>query len=63
MFALMRKRAYTWYTWEARSGADTPASLIGFVYAPDQAKAKERAIEQFDIPPEDRDQLLVRRYQ
>jgi len=61
MFESLHKREYTWCTWEARSSADT--APIGFVYARDEADAKERAIEQFGIPPEDRDRLLIQRYQ
>lgn len=46
-------------TWEIRRLKVTPAALIGLVNAPDEAKAKERAIKQFEIRPEDRDRLIA----
>jgi len=46
-------------TWEIRRLKATPAALIGLINAPDAAKAKERAIKQFDIRPEDRGRLIA----
>jgi hypothetical protein len=46
-------------TWEIRRLKGTPAALVGLVKAPDEAKAKERAIKQFQIRPEDRDRLIA----
>ena len=48
--------------WEIRRLKASPAVFVGLVDAPDEAKAKELAIKQFDIRKEDRDRLLVRRY-
>jgi hypothetical protein len=36
----------------------SPAAFIGLIDAPDAASAKERAIKQFNIRPEDRDRLI-----
>jgi hypothetical protein len=47
--------------WEIVRLKAPPAVFIGLVDAPDEAKAKELAIKQFDIRKEDRDRLLVRR--
>jgi hypothetical protein len=46
-------------TWEIRRLKGTPAALIGPINVPDEAKAKERAIKQFRIRPEDRDRLIA----
>ena len=48
--------------WEIVRLKASPASFIGLVDAPDEAKAKKLAIKQFDIRKEDQDRLLVRRY-
>ena len=48
--------------WEIRRLKASPAVFVGLVDAPDEAKAKELAIKQFDIRKEDQDRLLVRRY-
>ena len=48
--------------WEIRRLKASPAVFVGLVDAPDEDKAKELAIKQFDIRKEDRDRLLVRRY-
>jgi 1,2-phenylacetyl-CoA epoxidase PaaB subunit len=58
-----RKREHMWYTWEVRRLKSSPALLLGLVDAEDEAEALERAIEQFDVRPEDQKRLLVRRYQ
>jgi len=46
-------------TWQISRLRGTPAAFIGLVDAPDAATAKERAIKQFDIRPEDRDRLIA----
>jgi len=38
-----------------------PAKVIGRVYAPDEATARARAIEQFKIPEAQRQKLAARR--
>jgi gamma-glutamylcysteine synthetase len=40
-------------TWQISRLKASPAAFIGLVDAPDAASAKERAIKQFDIRPED----------
>jgi hypothetical protein len=51
-----RRRVATWQISRLRG---TPAVFIGLVDAPDAATAKERAIKQFAIRPEDRDRLIA----
>jgi gamma-glutamylcysteine synthetase len=46
-------------TWQISRLKASPAAFIGLVDAPDAASAKERAIKQFDIRPEDRDRLIA----
>jgi hypothetical protein len=46
-------------TWQISRLRGTPAAFIGLVDAPDAASAKERAIKQFAIRPEDRDHLIA----
>ena len=46
-------------TWQISRLRGTPAAFVGLVDAPDAATAKERAIKQFDIRPEDRDRLIA----
>jgi hypothetical protein len=55
----MRKREYQWQVIRLKP---SPAVFVGIVDAPDEASAKNLAIEQFDIRPEDRDRLLIRRH-
>ena len=50
-------------TWQISSLRGTPAAFIGLVDAPDEATAKERAIEQFAIRPEDQKRLIAVRHQ
>ena len=56
---IMRKREYQWQVIRLKP---SPAVFVGIVEAPDEASAKSQAIKQFDIRPEDRDRLLVRRH-
>jgi hypothetical protein len=62
IWVMRRVRKKKERTWEIRRLKASPAVFIGLVDAPDEAKAKELAIKQFDIRKEDRDRLLVRRY-
>jgi len=58
-----RKREHTWHTWEVRRLRSSPAILLGLVDAENEAEALARAIEQFDVRPEDQNRVLVMRYQ
>jgi hypothetical protein len=40
----------------------SPAAFVGLVDAPDEASAKERAIKQFAIRPEDQKRLIAVRH-
>ena len=55
-----RRRVATWQISRLRG---TPAAFIGLVDAPDAASAKERAIKQFSIRPEDQKRLIAVRHQ
>jgi hypothetical protein len=55
-----RQRVATWQISRLRG---TPAAFIGLIDAPDAATAKERAIKQFAIRPEDRNRLIAVRHQ
>jgi hypothetical protein len=55
-----RRRVATWQISRLRG---TPAAFIGLIDAPDAASAKERAIKQFAIRPEDQKRLIAVRYQ
>jgi hypothetical protein len=46
-------------TWEIRRLTASPAAFVGLVDAPDEAKAKELAIKQFAIRPEDQKRLIA----
>jgi hypothetical protein len=39
----------------------SPAAFLGVVYASDEKAALKAAIDQLNIPPSQRDQLLIRR--
>jgi len=54
-----RRRA----TWQISRLRGTPAAFIGLIDAPDAATAKERAVKQFNIRPEDRGRLIAVRHQ
>jgi len=53
------RRATTWHISRLRG---TPAAFVGMVDAPDAASAKERAIKQFAIRPEDQKRLIAVRH-
>jgi hypothetical protein len=50
-------------TWQISRLRGTPAAFIGLIDAPDAASAKELAIKQFAIRPEDRNRLIAVRHQ
>jgi hypothetical protein len=56
-----RQRRVT--TWQISRLRGTPAAFVGLVDAPDAASAKERAIKQFAIRPEDQKRLIAVRHQ
>ena len=45
--------------WQISRLRGTPAAFVGLVDAPDAATAKERAIKQFAIRPEDQKRLIA----
>jgi hypothetical protein len=55
-----RRRVATWRVSRLRG---TPAAFVGTVEAADEATAKERAIKQFGVRPEDRKRLIAVRHQ
>jgi len=58
-----RQRARRVMTWQISRFRGVPAAFVGLVDAPDAASAKERAIKQIAIRPEDRDRLIAVRHQ
>ena len=46
-------------TWHISRMCGTPAAFVGLVDAPDAATAKERAIKQFRVRPEDQKRLIA----
>jgi len=50
-------------TWQISKLRGTPAAFVGLIDAPDAASAKERAIKQFSIRPEDQKRLIAVRHQ
>jgi len=54
-----KKRTPTWQISRLRG---TPAAFVGLIDAPTEAKAKELAIKQFAIRPEDRTRLIAVRH-
>jgi 1,2-phenylacetyl-CoA epoxidase PaaB subunit len=53
-----RKREFEW---EAIRLQASPAKFIGYVRAPDEETAREMAIEQFQIRPQQQRSLLIRK--
>jgi 1,2-phenylacetyl-CoA epoxidase PaaB subunit len=51
----------TEHQWEVIRLKGSPAKFVGFVYAADQKRALEAAIEEYKIRPEHQKALLVRR--
>jgi hypothetical protein len=49
-------------TWEISRLRGTPAAFIGLIDAPDEVSAKELAIKQFDVRPEDQKRLIAVRH-
>jgi len=46
-------------TWQISKLRGTPAAFVGLVDAPDADTAKERAIKQFRVRPEDQKRLIA----
>ena len=55
----MREKEYRWQVIRLKP---SPAVFVGIVIATDEASAMSLAIKQFDMHPEDRDRLLIRRH-
>ena len=57
-----RRAARRATTWQISRLRGTPAAFVGLVDAPDAATAKQRAIKQFAIRPEDQKRLIAVRH-
>jgi hypothetical protein len=53
-----RKREFEWEVIRLQA---SPAKFVGYVRGPDEETAREIAIEQFQIRPQQRRSLLIRR--
>lgn len=56
-----RRRPRREPAWEVIRFKGSPRALLGVVYASDEKAALKAAIDQLNIPPGQRDQLLIRR--
>jgi hypothetical protein len=56
-----RRRPRREPAWEVIRFKGSPAAFLGVVYASDEKAALKAAIDQLNIPPSQRDQLLIRR--
>jgi hypothetical protein len=50
------------FEWEVIRLQASPAEFIGYVRAPDEETAREIAIEQFQIGPQQQRSLLIRKH-
>ena len=54
-----KQKTHIWAVYHLNA---TPAKFLGFIYdAPNEQTAIARAIEKYQVPPDERGQLMVRR--
>jgi hypothetical protein len=53
-----KPQAHSWAVYHLK---ETPAKLVGIVYAPDEQSAIATAIEEFDVPANQQARLIAQR--